>query len=109
MIIPTGTAIQNAKTSYLTDTQLQRDAKHLSYGMGRYVAALTFVKALTGVSIDNSTYPITDTEGHSTTSGNDNCKASFKFTDEINAICIESANNAIENPFEITNSKYTTK
>lgn len=106
VIIPSGTAIQNAKTSYLTDTQLQRDSKHLSYGMGRYVAGLTFVKALTGLSIDNTTYPVTDTENHSTTSGNDNCKASFMFTDEINAICIEAANNAVKNPFGVTDSQY---
>ena len=107
VVIPSGTAIENAKTSYLTGTQLQRDAKHLSYGMGRYIAGLTFVKALTGLSIDGTAYPTGDTEGHSTTSGNDNCKASFKFTDEINAICKEAANNAIENPYSVTQSSYS--
>ena len=110
VIIPTGTAVENAKTSYLTPKNIQRDAKHLSYGIGRYIAGLTFVKALTGVSIDNSTYPLMDTEGHSQTSGtNEDWKASFKFTDEINAICIESANNAIKNPYAVTASQYQTK
>lgn len=106
-VIPSGTAIENAKTSYLINTQIQRDAKHLSYGMGRYIAGLTFLKALTGLSIDEINYPTSDTEGHSVTSGNDNCKASFKFTDEINAICIEAANNAIEKPYQVTPSSYS--
>lgn len=107
VIIPCGTAIENAKTSYLTNVQIQRDAKHLAYGMGRYIAGLTLVKALTGVDIDNISYPTIDTEGHTSTSGtNENWKSSFRFTDEINEICIESANNAIEKPFEVTESKY---
>lgn len=109
LIIPAGTAIQNAKTSYLTSVQIQRDAKHLAYGMGRYIAGLTFVKALTGLSIDETSYPLTDTEGHSSTSGNANCQSSFQFTDEINAICIESANNAIDTPLDVTNSEYPTQ
>ena len=110
VVIPSGTAIENAKTSYLTNVQIQRDAKHLAYGMGRYIAGLTFVKALTGLSIDQTSYPLTDTEGHSSTSGsNENWKSSFRFTDEINAICIESANNAIETPYAVTNSEYPTQ
>lgn len=107
IVIPSGTAIQNAKTSYITDNMLQRDAKHLSYGMGRYIAGLTYVKTLTGCNIDNVAYPTCDTEGHSKTSGNDNAKASFGFTDEINKICIESANNAVSCPFSVTSSQYT--
>ena len=78
--------------------------------MGRYIAGLTFVKALTGLSIDETSYPLTDTEGHSATSGtNENWKSSFRFTDEINAICIEAANNAIDNPFSVTSSEYPTQ
>jgi len=108
VVIPSGTAIENAKTSYLTNVQIQRDAKHLSYGMGRYIAGLTFVKALTGLSVDGIDYPLTDTEGHSATAGsNENWKSSFRFTDEINAICIESANNAIDNPYQVTPTEYS--
>ena len=39
MIVPVGTAIQNARTSYLGDN-LNRDGTHLDYGIGRYIAAL---------------------------------------------------------------------
>lgn len=109
VIIPAGTAIENAKTSYLTPKNIQRDAKHLSYGIGRYIAGLTLVKALTGLSIDNSTYPLVDTEGHSLTSGTDTQKMGFEFNEEVNKICIESANNAIKNPYSVTNSQYLTK
>ena len=108
VVIPCGTAIENAKGSYITDIQIQRDAKHLNYGIGRYIASLTFFKALTGESIDGMSYPTYDTEGHSATSGtNANYKASFAFTDEINAICIESANNAIANPYQVTPTQYS--
>ena len=109
VVIPSGTAIENAKTSYLTPKNIQRDAKHLSYGIGRYIAGLTLVKALTGVSIDNSTYPLYDTEGHSLTSGTDTQKMGFEFSEEVNKICIESANNAVALPFAVTTSQYPTK
>lgn len=107
VIIPCGTAIENAKTSYLTKVQIQRDSKHLSYGMGRYIAGLTLVKALTGLPIDRISYPLNDTEGHSATYGtNENWKSSFRFTDEIDAICKEAANNAIANPYQVTPTQY---
>ncbi|MBO4983966.1 MAG: DUF4886 domain-containing protein [Clostridia bacterium] len=109
VVIPSGTAIENAKTSYLTPKNIQRDAKHLSYGIGRYIAGLTFVKVLTGLPIDNATYPLVDTEGHSLTNGTDTQKMGFEFSEEVNKICIESVNNAIEKPYEVTNSQYTTK
>lgn len=44
LIIQTGTAIQNARSSYLGDS-LNRDGKHLSYGMGRYLAAMSLASA----------------------------------------------------------------
>ena len=47
LIIPTGTAIQNARRTALNDPQgLTRDGVHLSSGVGRYVAACTWVEAL---------------------------------------------------------------
>lgn len=51
-IIPAGTAIQNLRTSYLGDT-LTRDGYHLSYGIGRYTAALTWFARLTGKAPDS--------------------------------------------------------
>mgnify|MGYP002515709390 CR=1 FL=1 len=62
-VIPVGTAIQNARTTYLTTLSnadantsvtlandpvfgLQRDSGHLTYNVGRYIAALTFAKKI---------------------------------------------------------------
>lgn len=49
VMIPVGTAIQNLRTSYIGD-RLNRDGRHLNE-IGRYTAALTFMKSL-GFSID---------------------------------------------------------
>ena len=46
MIIPAGTAIQNARTSTIGDN-LNRDGYHLTYGLGRYIAACTWLEKIT--------------------------------------------------------------
>ena len=57
--IPSGTAIQNARTSSLTEPspdgtpvnrELTRDGFHLNYTIGRYTVACTWLEALTGIS-----------------------------------------------------------
>ena len=60
--IPSGTAIQNLRSSYLGD-KLTRDGYHLSMDTGRYTAALMWFKELTGADISDitavpSSYPI---------------------------------------------------
>lgn len=56
-IIPTGTAIQNVRTSFIGD-QLNRDGYHLNYGIGRYTAACVWFESLTGENvIGNPYYP----------------------------------------------------
>lgn len=54
-LIPTGTAIQNARTSSLGDA-LTRDGYHLSLGAGRFIAALSLIHSLTGADIANKTF-----------------------------------------------------
>ena len=88
--IPSGTAIQNLRTSYLGDT-LTRDGYHLSTDIGRYTAALTWYKELTGADITDLTVVP---------------KAYSNITDHLPAIK-EAVNNAIANPFEVTPSTYT--
>lgn len=46
MIIPSGTAIQNGRTSFVGDN-FNRDGYHLSYGLGRYTAACTWLEKIT--------------------------------------------------------------
>ncbi len=57
LIITAGTAIQNVRSSYIGDT-LNRDHKHLSYGLGRYLAAMSVASAcgmdLSGVTAINT-------------------------------------------------------
>ena len=50
-IIPSGTAIQNLRTSYVGDN-VTRDGYHLDYGFGRYTAGLTWYAVLTGGDVD---------------------------------------------------------
>ena len=54
-MIPTGTAIQNARSSYMGDT-MNRDMKHLSLTYGRYIAGLCTAASL-GIPIDGITKP----------------------------------------------------
>ena len=54
-IIPSGTAIQNGRTSILGDT-FNRDGTHLNYTYGRYTAALTWYGKLFGKSVLKTSY-----------------------------------------------------
>ena len=89
VVIPSGTSIQNVRTSFIGD--MTRDGYHLSTGLGRYIASMTFVKALTGLSIDNSMTRPNDVDSY-----------------ELKAI-IEGVNNALKTPFEVTESSYPVK
>ena len=88
MVSPTGTAIQNARTSYVGDN-LTRDGYHLTTDLGRYIAGLTFFHQLTGVSIENVDY------------------APSGISESLQKIAIESAMNAVKSPTKVTNSQYT--
>lgn len=93
LVVPAGTAIQNARTSYLGEDYytLNRDWVHLSYGIGRYIAGLTFVHTLTGLPIDNVTYVPT---------------GKYAVSESERLIAIESVKNAVENPYTVTESEY---
>lgn len=55
LIIPSGTAVQNARTSAL-GPDLTRDGFHLSFTHGRYIAACTWLEAVFGVNPEGNTY-----------------------------------------------------
>jgi len=55
IVIPAGTAIQNARTSYIGDN-FCRDGYHLSYGIGRYTAACTWFEKLLNRAVVGNTY-----------------------------------------------------
>lgn len=55
ILIPSGTAIQNGRTSYIGDN-FCRDGYHLNLDYGRYTAACTWYEKLTGKSVVGNTY-----------------------------------------------------
>lgn len=86
-IIPVGTAIQNVRSSFIGDT-LTRDGHHLSYNLGRYIAGLTWLRTLTGISIDNLTYVPSTSE----------------IPQPYLPVIKEAVNKAVQTPFAISQS-----
>ena len=88
-IIDGGTAIQNARSSYLTDYEINRDHTHLSLYLGRFIAGLNLIKTVSSADLSYLTWRpegVTDTE--------------FQ-------IAIEAVENTQINPFSVTQSIYT--
>lgn len=83
IIIPSGTTVQNARTSFVGDN-LCRDGYHLDYLIGRYAAACTWYEKLTGNSVVGNAY---------IPAGLSSLKAQVAQT---------AAHNAVTTPFSIT-------
>lgn len=88
--IPTGTTIQNMRTSYLGDT-LNRDGYHLTVNLGRYAASMTWLAKITGMNIDNITWVPSTTA----------------ITSKELAVVKEAVKNALKTPLAVTQSQYT--
>ena len=82
--VPCGTAIQNARTSYLGDN-LCRDGYHLDLKFGRYTAACAWLETLTGISPVGLSYR---PEGVDYTAAH---------------ACQVAAHAAVQNPYVVTN------
>ena len=92
-IIPSGTAIQNARTSYVGD-HFNRDGYHLNL-MGRIVAACTWYSVLTEEELTELTVSyFADSE----LSGD----PSVTLTQQDKTMILEAVNKALESPYEIT-------
>ena len=83
MLIPAGTAIQNARTSYKGHT-MNRDGYHLNYDYGRYIASLCYYSRIFGEDPKNVVYKPTAIDDYCA----DMCRA--------------AAHAAMEKPFEVT-------
>ena len=90
-VIPTGTAVQNARTSFLTEGQLHRDNLHLSNDIGRFLASMMWARQISGRSVADVTYN----------------PASKVINEQIMNVIKESVENAFNNPFEVTESEFT--
>lgn len=82
-VIPTGTAIQNARTSSLGD-DLTRDGYHLHLLTGRYIAACTWFEVLFGRSVVGNPYRPQD------------------MTEEQQRLAQQAAHAAVRRPWRIT-------
>lgn len=97
-LIPSGTAIQNARTSYFGDT-LTKDTYHLN-NLGRAIAGYTLWSILTGKELTQVNLgPVNSYD----------LPEMLNLTDEDRQVIIESVNNAIKNPWEVTPSAFPTK
>jgi len=85
IVAATGTAVQNARTSYLGDN-ITRDGYHLSYDVGRFIAGVAFFHCVTGIDVSGLTY------------------APDGVGANVLKVAIESALNAGIKPFEVTQS-----
>lgn len=83
IMIPSGTAIQNARTTYVGDV-FNRDGYHLEVTYGRYTAACTWFEAIFGIDVTTTTY------------------APSTVSDEMAAIARLAAHRAVAIPDQIT-------
>lgn len=88
-IIPNGTAIQNARTSFVGDT-LTRDGYHLNKTLGRYIAGLCYFAAITGADISDIDYVPAD-----------------DITKSVKKMAIDSVKDAVLSPYKVTKSSHT--
>lgn len=85
LLVPTGTAIENARTSGIG--LLTRDCYHLSVDKGRYIAGLCFIATVTGMDIGQITWAPDGVDAYA------------------RSVAIESVKNALGSPLQITQSK----
>lgn len=85
VLIPTGTAVENARTSNIGI--LTRDTYHLSFDKGRFIAGLTLISTLTGIDASKVSWVPDGVDEYA------------------KSVAIESVQNAIADPLKITKSK----
>ena len=89
-IIPAGTVVQNVRTSYIGDT-LTSDGYHLNT-MGEFLGGYMWYVTFTGKPLTE--LKLTKIPGN------------ISLTEENQALFLEAINNALANPFEVTESSY---
>jgi len=103
-LIPSGTAIENALSSYLEEKDLHRDYVHVT-DLGRVISSYTWycnlagIDALEEVKLDAIPKAFLKSTADKT--------VDYVLTDAEKAIILESVNNALKNPLQMTQSQYT--
>lgn len=83
VVVPAGTAIQNARATKIGDT-LNRDGYHLDYTLGRYTAACAWFEALLGGDVRGNGFVHPDIDP------------------ELQRLAQESAHAAVKRPYAVT-------
>ena len=89
-IIPAGTAVQNARTSYLGDT-LTSDGYHLNT-LGEFIGGYVWYATFTGKTLEELQLK--------------KIPGGISLSEDNQALILEAINNALINPFEVTESSY---
>lgn len=84
ILIPTGTAVENARTSKIG--LLTRDGYHLSEGAGRFIAALSLISTVTGIDAEKVNW------------------LPKNVSDYARNVAVEAVKNAQTYPFTVTRS-----
>ena len=102
-MIPSATVFENALSSYLEEEDMHRDYVHAS-DLGRVMVAYTWFAVLTGKDqLEAINLDVIPRSLLKTTLGG----GSWTLTDAEKAIILESVNNALKNPLQMTQSQYT--
>jgi hypothetical protein len=105
-LIPSGTAIENALSSYLEETDLHRDYAHAS-DLGRVIASYTWYCEIMGIEKLDYIKLASIPKAFLKSTANKN--QDYVLTDAEKNIILESVNNALKEPLKMTPSQYTTK
>ena len=103
-LIPSATALENALSSYLEETDLHRDYAHAT-DLGRVIAAYTWYCTFAG--IDKLEEVKLDAIPKAFLKSTEDKTQDRVLTDMEKAIILESVNNALANPLQMTQSQYT--
>ena len=103
-IIPTGTAMENALSSYFEEKDLHRDYYHAT-DLARVMVSYVWMCRLFGIEqLDELKVDHIPASLFKSTQGTED----YVLTESDKAIILESVNNALKNPFTVTQSRYTT-
>lgn len=106
-MMPTGTAIHNALSSYLECKDVYRDTIHVN-DYGRVIAGYVWYCTLFNKNIEELTIRYIPASSRYDEKLR-NSGVNFELTDAEKNILIESVKNAMANPYQITPSQYTSK
>ena len=110
-VVPAATFRQNMVSSFLEDVDIARDYGHMGLTLGRYALGLLWYCYLTGGSVDDVTYipvpedvDLADRTQYKAQYGHTH----LTITEDDMLVIKEAIENALNNPYQVTQSQYTT-